>query len=86
MTLLELTEPIFQYICRLNRLSRKSGGAAKGDTLFITKGSQPKGASLDYGVVRAEIKSLFEDLMQKGGGDIRLAGLVKKKEDRKSVV
>jgi len=80
MTLLELTEPIFQYICRLNRLSRKSGTTAKGDTLFISKGSQPKGASLDYGVVRAEIKSLFEDLTQKGGSDMRLAAQVNKME------
>ena len=25
MTLLELTEPVFQYVCRLNRAARKAG-------------------------------------------------------------
>ena len=38
MTLLELTEPIFQYVCRLNRLARKSVGTSTGETAFITKG------------------------------------------------
>ena len=27
MTLLELTEPLFQYICKLNRLARRSAAA-----------------------------------------------------------
>ncbi len=27
MTLLELCEPLFQYVCRLNRLARKGGRA-----------------------------------------------------------
>jgi len=83
MTLLELTEPIFQYVCRLNRLARKSGGAAtSGETTFFAKtaGAAPKAASLDYAVVRSEVKALFEDFMQKGGSEIRLAGQVKKME------
>ncbi len=83
MTLLELTEPIFQYVCRLNRLARKSGGAVtSGETTFISKTAAPapKAASLDYAVVRSEVKALFEDFMQKGGSEIRLAGQVKKME------
>lgn len=81
MTLLELTDPIFQYVCRLNRVARKSGVPATGDTGFLTKGAAaPRGASLDYAVVRSEIKALFEDFMQKGSGDIRLSGQVKKVE------
>ncbi len=83
MTLLELTEPIFQYVCRLNRLARKSGGAVtSGETSFFAKtpSAAPKAASLDYAVVRSEVKALCEDFMQKGGSDIRLAGQVKKME------
>ena len=83
MTLLELTEPIFQYVCRLNRLARKSGGAVtSGETTFISKtaAAAPKAASLDYAVVRSEVKALLEDFMQKGGSEIRLAGQVKKME------
>ncbi len=83
MTLLELTEPIFQYVCRLNRLARKSGGAAtSGETTFVsrTPTAAPKAASLDYAVVRSEVKALFEDVMQKGGSEIRLAGQVKQME------
>jgi len=87
MTLLELTEPIFQYVCRLNRLARRGGasagapGATRGDTVFFTKaGSAPRGMSLDYAVVRSEIKALFEDLLQKGGGDGRLASQARKVE------
>jgi type VI secretion system protein ImpK len=81
MNLLELSEPIFQYICRLNRLSRCSGVAARGDTAFFTKGSAtPKGLSLDYPVVRAEIKALLEDFSRKGGNDVRLSAQVQKLE------
>jgi len=49
MTLLQLTEPLFQYICRLNRIARrgaapKPGGETTtfGDTAFITR--PPPGA------------------------------------------
>ena len=49
MTLLQLTEPLFHYICRLNRIARrgaapKSGGETTtfGDTAFITR--PPPGA------------------------------------------
>jgi type VI protein secretion system component VasF len=93
MTLLELSEPIFQYVCRLNRAARK-GGPVKGDTSFLTKGAsgstsfvtrsagaaQPRAVSLDYGVVRAEVKALFEDYQQKSSSDLRLSTQAKKME------
>lgn len=86
MTLLELAEPIFQYICRLNRLARRSGAARKGDTAFLTKGQTPTaagqalGASLDYAVVRAEIKALLEDFVSKPGSDLRLSNQARQME------
>jgi type VI protein secretion system component VasF len=79
MTLLELTEPLFQYICRLNRVARKAGGGPTGDTSFLTKGGGgPRGISLDYGVVRSEIKNLFDEMLQKAAKDFRLDSQIKK--------
>jgi type VI protein secretion system component VasF len=84
MNLLELTEPIFQYACRLNRLGRKSGGTPSGETSFIAKASgapvAPRVASLDYAVVRSEVKAMFEDLIQKSNSDVRLNAQAKKME------
>src|SRR5687767_2475352 len=85
MTLLELTEPIFQYVCRLNRLARKSGGSSTGETSFIAKtpGNAPvvpKVASLDYAVVRSEVKAMFEDFLSKSNSDIRLNAQARKVE------
>ncbi len=82
MTLLELVEPLFQYVCRLNRVARKSGttptGASSGDTAFFSKGA--RSISLDYSVVRNEIKALFEEMQQKAGSDFRLSSQLKKIE------
>lgn len=83
MTLLELTEPLFQYICRLNRVARKGGPAPSGNTAFFTKGAStppPKGSNLDYAVVRSEIKAALEDFMQKASNDMKLAAQAKKME------
>lgn len=81
MTLLELTEPLFQYICRLNRVARKSGVTPTGETTFLTKGSTlPRGVSLEYSVVRNEIKAIFEDLRQKSAKDFRLSSQFNKVE------
>jgi type VI protein secretion system component VasF len=84
MNLLELTEPIFQQVCRLNRLARKSGGASTGDTSIIAKApgapAPPRVASLDYAVVRSEVKAMFEDLIQKSNSDVRLNAQAKKME------
>jgi type VI secretion system protein ImpK len=89
MTLLELTEPLFQYVCRLNRVARKTAAAAgapvsTGETAFLTKSSAsstaPHGVSLDYAVVRGEVKALFDEMQQKAGKDYRLSSQVKKVE------
>lgn len=89
MTLLELTEPIFQYICRLNRAARKAGGttAGTGNTSFFAKpatgAANPAPArpmSLDYAVVRAEIKALLDDFQQKAASDMRVSSQAKKIE------
>ena len=55
MTLLEITEPLFQYVCRLNRLARKSGAAPTGETTFISKSGGIRGANLEYTLVRNDI-------------------------------
>lgn len=83
MTLLEITEPLFQYVCRLNRVARKSaaGAGSSGDTAFFTKGGAiPRGAALEYPVIRNEIKALFDDMQQKAGKDFRLGSQLKKIE------
>jgi type VI protein secretion system component VasF len=85
MTLLELTEPIFQYVCRLNRLARKSGGTPGAtETSFLAKpggaAAVPRVASLDYAVVRSEVKAMFEDFLSKSNSDIRLNMQAKKME------
>ena len=77
MNLLELTEPIFQYVCRLNRLARKSGGGKTGETSFIAKSpgqtpTAPRVASLEYAVVRSEVKAMFEDFLTRSNSDMRL--------------
>ena len=87
MTLLQVTEPVLQYVCRLNRLSRRSAGgaSAKGDTGFFTKSAAqaaaaPVGATMDYAVVRSEVKALLSDMVQKSGSDGRLMNQVRKIE------
>jgi type VI secretion system protein ImpK len=80
MTLLELTEPLFQYMCRLNRVARKSGVAPTGDTVFLSKGGPARGVSLDYAVVRNEIKAILEDMQQRAAKDFRLSSQIKRME------
>jgi type VI protein secretion system component VasF len=91
MTLLHLTEPLFQYICRLNRFARR-GSAPKplGDTSFLTRAAAAaapmvatgpaRGANLDYVVARSEIKALFEDMMSRAATDARLSQQARKIE------
>ena len=91
MTLLQLTEPLFQYICRLNRLGRRGSKPGGGDTTAFVKSSMQaaataspvvptRGAALDYTVVRAELKALFEDMMAKSASDLRLSQQMRKME------
>ena len=93
MTLLELTEPLFQYICRLNRIARR-GAASKtslGDTTSFVNLSKAaatsasptvaaRGANLDYTVARSEIKALIEDMISKSSSDLRLSQQARKIE------
>lgn len=84
MTLLELIEPLFQYVCRLNRMARKSGVVPTGETAFFAKrpdaGGPPARASLDYRVVRGDIKAILEDMQLKASKDVRLASQLKQVE------
>jgi type VI secretion system protein ImpK len=91
MTLLELTEPIFQYVCRLNRVARRGTGTKReGDTTFValTRAAAAsgapavpaRGANLDYTVARSETKALFEDMMAKAATDLRLSQQARKVE------
>ena len=93
MTLLELTEPLFQYICRLNRIARRGGGSKSnpGDTTTFVNMSKEasasaaaavaaRGANLDYTVARSEVKALFEDMMSKSATDMRLSQQARKVE------
>src|SRR5947207_13817219 len=92
MTLLQLPEPLFQYMCRLNRLARRSGSpkAASSDTSFIALSREAaqsaaplvpaRGANLDYTVARSEIKALFEDMAAKAASEVRLSQQYRKIE------
>lgn len=46
MTLVQICEPLFQYVCRMNRLGRKGG-------------------RVDFGVVRGELKAIFQEMKAK---------------------
>jgi type VI protein secretion system component VasF len=85
MTLLELTEPLFQYICRLNRIGRRGPSAKSSDTTFMPKSAvaaaaAARGANLDDVVARSEIKALLEDMMSKAATDLRLSQQARKIE------
>ena len=91
MTLLQLTEPVFQYICRLNRIARRGSGPKRaGDTTFVTLSREAaataapamaaRGSSLDYSVARADIKALLEDMMSQAATDLRLSQQARKIE------
>ena len=84
MTLLQVTEPLFQYVCRLNRLGRRNPGQKHtGDTSFISASREaaqtaapvvpPRSGNLDYAVVRSEIKGIFEDMAAKAMSEGRLS-------------
>ena len=90
-TLLELCEPLFQYVCRLNRAGRLTAGGARtigkptGETVFFSKPavsgtSAGRGLSLDYTVVRSEVRAMLEDIQQKAASDFRLGSQAKKME------
>lgn len=87
--LLELYEPFFQYLCRLNRAGRVAAGSGKstGNTGFITAQSvaasrtaSARGMHLSTSAVKAELKALLASLQQRAAGDFRLAEQVRKLE------
>src|SRR5215472_9664886 len=85
MTLLELTEPVFQYLCRLNRIARRGPTAKSADTTFVARtavgaAAAARGANLDDVVARAEIKALLEDMMSKAATDMHLSQQARKIE------
>lgn len=85
VTLLELTEPLFQYVCRLNRIGRR--GKSGETTTFLTKAAavaasppaqassaaKARAAGLDEVIVRSEIKALLEDILNKASADLHLS-------------
>src|SRR3954469_7592382 len=91
-TLLQLAEPIFQYMCRLNRLARRSTTqkANPADTSFIALSRESaqtaaplvpaRGANLDYTVARSEIKAIFEDMAAKAAAEVPLSQQYRKVE------
>src|SRR5579862_4782746 len=91
-TLIQLAEPVFQYMCRLNRLARRATvqKTSTADTSFIALSREAaqtaaplvpaRGANLDYTVARSEIKALFEDMMAKASSDARLMQQARKVE------
>ncbi|MBX3382440.1 MAG: DotU family type IV/VI secretion system protein [Phycisphaeraceae bacterium] len=55
MTLVDICEPVFQYVCRLNRLSRKGGrqdwGLIRGEIVAIVSEVKSKAESAGYASV-----------------------------------
>jgi|GEM_PF-526892 len=84
-TLVDLCEPVFQYLCRLNRAARAALGAPRntGVTAFFTKsaggGLAPRGPTLhvNYASVRTEIVSLLNQMQKRAAGDFRLSEQVR---------
>lgn len=82
--MLDLADPLFQYICRLNRVGRHAGGASDskmpGDTQFVSRSAKgaSRSISLEYGAVRLEIKDLLESFQRDAAADYRLGSQAKK--------
>jgi type VI secretion system protein ImpK len=88
-SLLDLYEPLFQYLCRLNRIGRvASSGAAggSGETVFMTRGSSaasssaPRGLQLHYQTVRSEITAMLKEVQRQAEPDYKLRDQVQKLE------
>ena len=85
VTLLDLTEPLFQYVCRLNRIGRRRAAGNTGETTMFTAGSSAAaptgpGMALDEVAVRSEIKALLEEFLAKASADFRLGQQARKVE------
>lgn len=55
MTLVEICEPLFQYVCKINRMGRKGG-------------------RVEYGVVRGELKAIFQEMRAKAEATAGMTG------------
>lgn len=84
--LLELCEPFFQYVCRLNRAGRiaASGGntPVAGATALFTRSSEggfasatpgPRTLQLSFATARSEVLGLIQEIARKAAGDYRLS-------------
>lgn len=88
-TLLDLYEPLFQYLCRLNRIGRVATGGAggsSGETVFMTRKQSTSspgtsfGLQLNYSSVRNEILSLLSQIKRQSEQDYRMREQVQKLE------
>jgi type VI protein secretion system component VasF len=86
-SLIDLYEPLFQYLCRLNRIGRiaSAGGTSpSGDTVFMTKGragaSPVAGRSLavSFQTVRDEIVSILQQIQRQSEQDYKTREQVQK--------
>lgn len=78
MNLLDLTEPLFQHVCRLNRAARKAAtldpeAARSVDSAAGSSNREIIAATLDYEAARSEVRELFAEMAEKSRSDHRLA-------------
>lgn len=92
--LLELCEPFFQYLCRLNRAGRIAAaaggeGPVSGATALFTKSADggfasatpgPRTFQLSFAAARTEVLGLIQDIGRRAGGDYRLSEQVRQIE------
>ena len=85
-TLLELCEPLFQYLCRLNRLGRiLAASSGSGNTVFLVKkaagtSAGTSGLGLTYTSIRSDLVGLLQEMQRKSSDDYRLREQFKKLE------
>lgn len=81
--LLELCEPFFQYLCRLNRAGRLAAAAGSapvaGATALFSRSADggfsaagPRPVHLSLAAARSEVLRLLEEMNRKAAGDYRL--------------
>jgi len=87
--LLDLYEPLFQYLCRLNRIGRiasSGAGGSSGETVFMTRKSGTaaapagRGLAVSYETVRSEIVSMLQQIKRESESDYKMKEQVLKLE------
>ncbi|MEI7730170.1 MAG: hypothetical protein WCO56_11400 [Verrucomicrobiota bacterium] len=76
MTLLELTEPIFQYVCQLNRVAR----AANQMCSVAETSVRSKANVMDFDSTRRKVNTLLDVFLRTSRTDSRLIPLARKAE------